>query len=1093
MKRQTTTARRVLMAAVAVAWISGCGGGGGTGGGAEPNVTAAGAVITSDDGKVTLTIPPGAVSEASTLAIEKVDPDAETAADPLYVPGSLYRIVGSLGTLSEAATWEFATDDVQLAGTRVRGSALSGLPSNPPPDTGKSCNGTGGKPLGMEWVPGDTCPSGCLKSSSYVDGNANNGAGQSYAQCIPQNATYWDSTPAPHCDWEDQPGAFSIGYSVVPREDAEDVYAAMELLRGAGGALCQINAPPAPPLLIGNSATALNLLPCTVAPGKASCKLSQVAAGNFKLLADKTPPSGYLVITDQPPGNGATDPKVVTLNLDGSGTMRYFIGGADNKKAGSFGELWELKMSMVDGPAGPQPQFAHVLLATLPNVMPPGNPTQYLSASANTPPASIPFNQTDPLVRWFYGRVFDAAGNHANTKIVKVTRVSPTVEVASFAASPATIAPPSGTTTLSWTVANATAVSIDQGVGDVTAQTVNDSGSVQVSVDSTRTFTLTASGPNSSTATKTVTVTVAPDTTAPTVTLSANPGTLSAPGSTLLTANVTDNVGVTQVEFYRGATPVGTDGTPGDGFTQSVNLTEADVGNVSFTAKAFDAAGNHATSAATTVLVTLPVSADRYVSPNGSDSNPGTQAQPYKTLTKAFAEVGADGTVWLANGTYTWADEVAAGASAADNRTRPLPAGRTLRASTPGQATLNFGIVAQGAATLIGVNLTTVNGDTNHGYGPAVVLPNNASVQLKGVTFGRFTNVMSYCNGCANATVSLDTNGMANFNYLASDFTGEFTNTNAAHGSGGVTVSGGRFSHPALASAGQGCNQGKFMSLGGSAQVTLHGVAVELGPVSGGAFDHPIAFCIAGGSAKLTLANGSTVTQAGSTSRYRAFALIGAGASLELANATVSGPFFGIVGITGAAQVTIADSTLQGATEGITPNAGEYSEPTVTLTDSVLQNFTGNAIHLPHGGTLSITGGQIQDNGGAGVRLGGLANPPYYGGVYTLTVRNATIANNGGAQADGAGLLLNGAAGSVLDLGTAAQPGGNTLLGLNASKPGVRVGTAAGNTVGAVGNTWVAGQQGASAGGTYAGSVLVTSGNGQNYSVTSGSLRLAGN
>mgnify|MGYP005852097285 CR=1 FL=1 len=1042
---------------------------------------------------MTLTIPPGAVSVSTTLAIEKVDPDADTAADPLYVPGSLYRIVGSLGDLAVPATWEFSTDDAQLVSARVR--ALGGVVfGQAPPDTGKSCNGSGGKPMGLEWVEGSTCPSGCLKSSSYFAGNANNGAGQMYAQCIPQNATYWDPTPAPHCDSELQPGAFTIGYSVVPRADAEDVYVAMEQVYGAGGALCQLNAPTAPPLLIGNSATALNLLPCTVAPGKASCKLSQVAAGNFKLLADKTPPSAQLTVFNIPPGASILDPSVprtVTLDLNGNGTMQYAVSGSDNKKAGDFGELWELKLSMVQGPNGPQPQFTHVRLATLPNTMPAGNPTIYSSGVAN--PASIPFNQTDPLVRWFYGRVFDAAGNHANTKIVKVTRVSPTVEVAGFAANPATIAPPSGTTTLSWTVANATVVSIDQGVGDVTAQTVNGSGSVQVNVESTRTFTLTAGGPNASTATKTVTVTVAPDTTAPTVTLSANPGTVSAPGSTLLTANVTDNVGVTQVEFYRGATLIGTDSTPGNGFTQSVSFATADAGSVGFTAKAFDAAGNNAISAATTVLVTLPVSADRYVSPSGSDSNPGTQAQPYKTLTKAAAEVGADGTVWLANGTYTWADEVAAGASAGDQRTRPLPAGRTLRASTPGQATLNFGLVAQGAATVIGVNLTTVNGDTGHGYGAALVLPNNAAVQLKGVTFGRFLNIMSYCNGCGNATVSIDTNGVANFNYLASDFTGEFTNINTAHASGSVTVSGGRFSHPTLASTGQTCNQGKFMSISGSAQVTLDGVAVELGPVSGGISSHPIAFCIAGGSATLTLANGSTVTQAGSGSRYRAFALIGAGASLDLSNAAVSGPFFGIVGTTGPAQVTIADSTLQGATEGITTNAGEYSEPTVTLTNSVLQNFTSNAVNLPLGGTLSITGGEIKDNGGAGVRLGGVANPPFNSGLYTLTMRNATVANNGNAQADGAGLLLNGAAGSVLDLGSAAQPGGNTILGLNSSKPGVRIGTTAGNTVNAVGNTWVASQQGASASGAYGGNLVVTSGSGQNYAVTSGQLRLAGN
>ena len=42
---------------------------------------------------------------------------------------------------------------------------------------------------------------------------------------------------------------------------------------------------------------------------------------------------------------------------------------------------------------------------------------------------------------------------------------------------------------------------------------------------------------------------------------------------------------------------------------------------------------------------------DYYVGPNGSDSNSGTQASPFKTITAAHAGVSAGGTIWLLSGT----------------------------------------------------------------------------------------------------------------------------------------------------------------------------------------------------------------------------------------------------------------------------------------------------------------------------------------------------------------------------------------------------------------------------------------------------------
>jgi hypothetical protein len=79
------------------------------------------------------------------------------------------------------------------------------------------------------------------------------------------------------------------------------------------------------------------------------------------------------------------------------------------------------------------------------------------------------------------------AGGTATAATTVAVRFSPPV-ISSFTATPGSIA--SGTpATLSWTVTNATALSIDQGVGDVTGRT-----SVNVSPSIDTTYTLTADG-----------------------------------------------------------------------------------------------------------------------------------------------------------------------------------------------------------------------------------------------------------------------------------------------------------------------------------------------------------------------------------------------------------------------------------------------------------------------------------------------------------------------------------------------------------------------------------------------------------------------
>jgi hypothetical protein len=64
---------------------------------------------------------------------------------------------------------------------------------------------------------------------------------------------------------------------------------------------------------------------------------------------------------------------------------------------------------------------------------------------------------------------------------------------------------------------------------------------------------------------------------------------------------------VTKVEFFDGTSKLGEDSSAGDGFTQAVTLASSNNGSKSYTAKAFDAAGNTQTSAALVVTVAIPV------------------------------------------------------------------------------------------------------------------------------------------------------------------------------------------------------------------------------------------------------------------------------------------------------------------------------------------------------------------------------------------------------------------------------------------------------------------------------------------------------
>jgi aryl-phospho-beta-D-glucosidase BglC (GH1 family) len=100
------------------------------------------------------------------------------------------------------------------------------------------------------------------------------------------------------------------------------------------------------------------------------------------------------------------------------------------------------------------------------------------------------------------------------------------------------------------------------------------------------------------------------DTTPPTVSLASSATTVTAAGNITLTATAADDVGVARVEFLDGATLLGSDSAAP--YTQLVALTAANNGARSYTARAFDAAGNSRTSTAVIVTVNIPTSAAQF-------------------------------------------------------------------------------------------------------------------------------------------------------------------------------------------------------------------------------------------------------------------------------------------------------------------------------------------------------------------------------------------------------------------------------------------------------------------------------------------------
>ncbi|HEY2324300.1 MAG TPA: Ig-like domain-containing protein, partial [Thermoanaerobaculia bacterium] len=126
----------------------------------------------------------------------------------------------------------------------------------------------------------------------------------------------------------------------------------------------------------------------------------------------------------------------------------------------------------------------------------------------------------------------------------------------------------------------------------------------------------------------TVTTTAGGDTTAPTTSITAPTNGATVSGTTTVSANASDNVGVTKGEFYLDGALQSTDTT--SPYSWSWNTATAANGSHSLVTKAYDAAGNIGTSSTVTVTVSNSTGSQQLLGNPGFE-NGSTNTAPWTT------------------------------------------------------------------------------------------------------------------------------------------------------------------------------------------------------------------------------------------------------------------------------------------------------------------------------------------------------------------------------------------------------------------------------------------------------------------------------
>ena len=262
----------------------------------------------------------------------------------------------------------------------------------------------------------------------------------------------------------------------------------------------------------------------------------------------------------------------------------------------------------------------------------------------------------------------------------------------------------------------------------------------------------------------TLTALTIPDSTPPTVSVTAPENNATATGTATVTADAADNVGVAGVQFYLNGAALGTEDTTSP-YSAAWNTAGVPNGTYQLTARARDAAGNATTSGVVTVIVDNVVDT---TPPTASLTSPAAEA----TVTGSVL-VGADATdnIGVA-GLQFYLDGVALGA---EDTTAPYSVSWATATAANGSHTLTArardaaGNATTSAAVTVTVNNTTTTGlvaaygfeegtGTTAGDGTANGL-NGTIGGATWVTAGKYGKALSF-NGSGNFVTIADANAL---------------------------------------------------------------------------------------------------------------------------------------------------------------------------------------------------------------------------------------------------------------------------------------------------------------------------------------------
>ncbi|MEO8924448.1 MAG: DUF1565 domain-containing protein [Caldimonas sp.] len=611
----------------------------------------------------------------------------------------------------------------------------------------------------------------------------------------------------------------------------------------------------------------------------------------------------------------------------------------------------------------------------------------------------------------FYAVVFDHAGNNSidsTSAWAGGNGVRPPI-IQNFFATPFTLPAGGGDVVLSWAVDDTQTLSIDNGVGDVTAVPEKT-----VHVTAPTTFHLTATNPQGSTSVQ-FSVAVAGGQPAPTISaFTATPANLPPGGGTVKLAWTT--AGADTIAIDHG---VGTF-TSANAFT-NINVTA----NSTFTLTATNASGAVTKQAA----VVVAVNNDRFVDvSSGNDTNACSQAAPCKTIAKAMTGAPSGATVYLADGSYGSATQ---GASAT------VPDGVTLRAAHPGAATLaNVALTAAGSATFSDIVLDA--------EGSACASINAGSTT--GTPTLLMTGVLIKCGGAlnvhGNVKATMIPGALAGGLYTAA-LPGTFNALLSVTDSAELLIQGGILDGNNAGSPGFGAG---FLAVTGNGKLTLDGSTLRNRTSVG---------ILTGNNGAIVLKNNALIDHVGAADTCAAAAAIvlnGTG-SLTMDHSQIAkSASAGICVRSGAGASTIAltQSTITSSAGGIASETGAGSTATITADGVSLTNNTTGIIWTGAPGTsIDLKNSSVTGNV-TGIQVDGTS--------VALKLRTSNVSGNSDS---GVAIFNNVAA----DLGTQADPGLNTFAG-NGSQ-GIKDNLVGGQTTQAVGNTWNVNQQGADAAGHY--------------------------